>query len=68
VTFWRSSEEHELSHRSATFQPLFLMVVAACLLTNYLHVRSKNNRSLLPNRYTRENIAGLGIATFNTTS
>ena len=30
VTFWRNFEEHELSHRSATFQPLFLKVLELC--------------------------------------
>lgn len=30
ITFWRSFEEHEASHRSATFQPLFLEVLALC--------------------------------------
>ena len=30
VTFWRSFEEHELSHRSETFQPLFLKVLELC--------------------------------------
>ena len=30
VTFWRSFEEHEASHRSATFQPLFRKVLALC--------------------------------------
>ena len=30
VTFWRSFEEHEKSHRSPTFQPLFEDVVALC--------------------------------------
>lgn len=30
VTFWRSFEEHEQSHRSATFQPLFKKVVDLC--------------------------------------
>ncbi|MCO6412566.1 MAG: ligand-binding protein SH3 [Thiogranum sp.] len=30
VTFWRSFEEHELSHRSATFQPLFRKVLDVC--------------------------------------
>jgi len=30
VTFWRSFEEHEASHRSATFQPLFRQVLALC--------------------------------------
>jgi len=30
VTFWRSFEEHESSHRSPTFQPLFRQVLALC--------------------------------------
>ncbi|HYA37535.1 MAG TPA: ligand-binding protein SH3 [Candidatus Methylomirabilis sp.] len=30
VTFWRSFEEHELSHRSPTFQPLFKKVLELC--------------------------------------
>lgn len=30
VTFWRSFEEHEASHRSPTFQPLFREVLALC--------------------------------------
>jgi hypothetical protein len=30
VTFWRSFEEHEASHRSATFQPLFRQVLDLC--------------------------------------
>lgn len=30
VTFWRSFEEHEASHRSATFQPLFQQVLDLC--------------------------------------
>jgi hypothetical protein len=30
VTFWRSFEEHEASHRSATFQPLFCQVLELC--------------------------------------
>ncbi|WP_018954371.1 hypothetical protein [Thioalkalivibrio sulfidiphilus] len=30
VTFWRSMEEHEASHRSETFQPLFQDVLALC--------------------------------------
>lgn len=30
VTFWRSFEEHEQSHRSKTFQPLFKDVLALC--------------------------------------
>ena len=30
VTFWRSFEEHEASHRSATFQPLFRKVLTLC--------------------------------------
>ena len=30
VTFWRSLEEHEASHRSATFQPLFRKVLELC--------------------------------------
>lgn len=30
VTFWRSFEEHEASHRSDTFQPLFRQVLALC--------------------------------------
>ncbi|HIP52391.1 MAG TPA: ligand-binding protein SH3 [Chromatiales bacterium] len=30
VTFWRSFEEHEQSHRSETFQPLFKEVLELC--------------------------------------
>lgn len=30
VTFWRSFEEHEASHRSSTFQPLFQQVLELC--------------------------------------
>ena len=30
VTFWRSFEEHEASHRSETFQPLFQKVLELC--------------------------------------
>ncbi|MBI3570655.1 MAG: ligand-binding protein SH3 [Gammaproteobacteria bacterium] len=30
VTFWRSFEDHEKSHRSDTFQPLFKQVLALC--------------------------------------
>lgn len=30
VTFWRSFEEHEASHRSKTFQPLFRQVLELC--------------------------------------
>jgi hypothetical protein len=30
VTFWRSFEDHEASHRSPTFQPLFREVLALC--------------------------------------
>ena len=30
VTFWRSFEEHEESHRSNTFQPLFKKVLELC--------------------------------------
>ena len=30
VTFWRSFAEHEQSHRSATFQPLFHKVLELC--------------------------------------
>lgn len=30
VTFWNSFEDHERSHRSATFQPLFKEVLALC--------------------------------------
>jgi hypothetical protein len=30
VTFWRSFEEHEASHRSETFQPLFQQVLELC--------------------------------------
>lgn len=30
VTFWRSFEEHEASHRSPTFQPLFLDMLELC--------------------------------------
>ncbi|MSO85354.1 MAG: ligand-binding protein SH3 [Rhodospirillales bacterium] len=30
VTFWRSFEDHEKSHRSPTFQPLFADVIRLC--------------------------------------
>lgn len=30
ITFWRSFAEHEASHRSETFQPLFKEVLALC--------------------------------------
>ncbi|MEJ5210857.1 MAG: hypothetical protein WHV61_05445 [Burkholderiales bacterium] len=30
VTFWRSMEDHEQSHRSETFQPLFKKVLELC--------------------------------------
>ena len=30
VTFWRSFEEHEQSHKSKTFQPLFKEVLKLC--------------------------------------
>ncbi len=30
VTFWNSFEEHEASHKSETFQPLFKEVLALC--------------------------------------
>jgi hypothetical protein len=30
ITFWRSFEEHEASHRSETFQPLFEEVIEIC--------------------------------------
>ena len=30
ITFWRSFEEHEASHRSSTFQPLFKQVLELC--------------------------------------
>lgn len=30
ITFWRSFEEHEASHRSETFQPLFRQVLELC--------------------------------------
>jgi hypothetical protein len=30
VTFWRSFEEHEQSHKSDTFQPLFAEVLELC--------------------------------------
>jgi hypothetical protein len=30
VTFWRSLEDHEQSHRSQTFQPLFREVLELC--------------------------------------
>ena len=30
ITFWRSFEEHEESHRSETFQPLFQEVIEVC--------------------------------------
>ncbi|GAB4352813.1 MAG: hypothetical protein Kow006_17620 [Gammaproteobacteria bacterium] len=30
VTFWRSFEDHEASHRSDTFQPLFQRVLELC--------------------------------------
>jgi hypothetical protein len=34
VTFWRSFEEHEASHRSASFQPLFKQVLELCVNGN----------------------------------
>ncbi|MBA3902730.1 MAG: ligand-binding protein SH3 [Rhodocyclaceae bacterium] len=34
VTFWRSFEEHEASHRSETFQPLFRQVLELCVNGN----------------------------------
>ena len=34
VTFWRSFSDHEASHRSATFQPLFREVLALCESTH----------------------------------
>lgn len=30
ITFWRTFEEHEQSHRSSTFQPLFRKVLELC--------------------------------------
>ncbi|MGN7613946.1 ligand-binding protein SH3 [Magnetococcales bacterium HHB-1] len=30
ITFWRSFEDHEESHRSETFQPLFMDVLELC--------------------------------------
>lgn len=30
ITFWKSFEEHEASHRSETFQPLFMDVLELC--------------------------------------
>ena len=30
ITFWNSLEEHEASHRSETFQPLFMQVLELC--------------------------------------
>jgi len=30
VTFWHTMEDHEASHRSETFQPLFLKVLELC--------------------------------------
>jgi len=30
ITFWKSFAEHEQSHRSATFQPLFRQVLELC--------------------------------------
>lgn len=30
VTFWKTFEDHEESHRSATFQPLFAKVLELC--------------------------------------
>jgi len=30
ITFWNSFEEHEASHRSETFQPLFQQVLELC--------------------------------------
>lgn len=30
ITFWNSFEEHEKSHRSETFQPLFEQVIEVC--------------------------------------
>jgi hypothetical protein len=30
ITFWKSFEEHEESHRSETFQPLFQQVIDIC--------------------------------------
>ena len=30
ITFWNSLEEHEASHRSESFQPLFLQVLELC--------------------------------------
>ena len=30
ITFWRSFEEHEASHRSDSFQPLFKQVLELC--------------------------------------
>ncbi len=30
ITFWKSYEDHENSHKSATFQPLFKKVIDVC--------------------------------------
>ncbi len=30
VTFWNTMEDHEASHRSETFQPLFMKVLELC--------------------------------------
>jgi hypothetical protein len=30
VTFWHTMEDHEASHRSETFQPLFMKVLELC--------------------------------------
>lgn len=34
VTFWQSFEQHEASHRSSTFQPLFRKVLEVCVNGN----------------------------------
>lgn len=34
ITFWNSFDEHEASHRSATFQPLFRQVLELCVNGN----------------------------------
>ena len=34
VTFWQSFEQHEASHRSSTFQPLFQKVLDICVNGN----------------------------------
>lgn len=34
VTFWNTFEDHETSHRSDTFQPLFMQVLELCVNGN----------------------------------